>query len=141
MVVLVSAASAQTPATRDAPLDRLAKVEYFALGLVGYEEVTSPGEKDYRLILSRSSASADFERLFSIGNPQAKSYALVGLRALNLTRFKKLSSSVRDSKVDVLTLSGCVGSHESLGAVLKHIEAGHYGLPTRTGIPTWQLGQ
>lgn len=126
MVVLVFAASAQTPATSDATFDRLAKVEIFAFGPVGYAGIISLGEKDYKLILSRPSAAADFERLLSIGNPQAKSYGLVGIRAINPNRFKELSGSLRDSKVDVTTESGCIVSHESLGNVLKHIEAGDY---------------
>jgi hypothetical protein len=126
LAVFLSAASAQVSAPVDATFERLAKVEMFALGPTGYAGVISQGEKDYKLILSRSSVMADFERLFSAGNPQAKSYALVGIRAINPNRFKELSSSLRDSKEDVTTQSGCIVSHESLGTVLKHIEAGDY---------------
>jgi hypothetical protein len=126
VIVLLSVVSAQAPAATDSTLERLAKVEIFAFGPIGYAGVISQGEKKYRLILSRSSASADFERLFSEGNPEAKFYALVGLRAVNPTRFKELSNSLRDSTEEVLTQSGCIVSHESLGAVLKRIEAGGY---------------
>jgi hypothetical protein len=51
----------------DPTFDRLAKVDIFAFGGIGYAGMTSPGEKDYRLILSRTSAEADFERLFLVG--------------------------------------------------------------------------
>lgn len=126
MVMLICVASAQVPTTSDAALDRLAKVEIFAFGPVGYAGVTSLGEKDYQLIVSRPSAATDFERLLSVGNAQGKSYALVGIYALNPNHFKELSSSLRDSKVDVTIEDGCIVSHESLSSVLKHVEAGEY---------------
>jgi hypothetical protein len=126
VAVLLSLANAQAPKAADAPLERLAKVEIFAFGPTGYAGITSQGEKDYKVVLSRSSASADFERLFSLGNPQAKSYALVGLRAVNANRFKEISSSLRESREDVTTESGCIVSHESLRTVLKHIEPSDY---------------
>ena len=126
MVMLVSAASAQAPATSDVALERLAKIEIFAFGPVGYAGITSQGEKDYKLILSRPSALADFEKLLSTGNAQGKSYALVGIRAVNPDHFKILSTSLRDSNADVTTERGCIVSHESLGSVLRRIEAGDY---------------
>ncbi|MGA7684229.1 MAG: hypothetical protein WCA58_04380 [Terriglobales bacterium] len=124
IVAIVSVASAQ--AFSDATLDRLTKVEIFAFGPIGYAGITSQGEKDYKLILARPSAAADLERLLSAGNAQGKSYALVGIRTINPHRFKELSGSLRDSKVDVTTESGCIVSHESLGSVLQRIEAGGY---------------
>lgn len=137
VVVLLSMANAQAPKAAAAPVERLAKVEIFALGPIGYAGITSQGEKDYRVVLSRSSASADFERLFSLGNPQAKSYALVGLHAVNPNRFKEIASSLHDSKDDVTSESGCIVFHESLGTVLKHIEAGDYatGRSSRLDAP------
>jgi hypothetical protein len=142
--VLVSAASAQDPVPLDATFDRLAKVEIFAFGPVGYAGSTSFGEKYYKVILSRPSAAADFERLLSTGNPQAKSYAMVGIRAINPDRFKGLSSSLRDSKTDVTTERGCIVSHESLGTVLKHIEEGEYSKGTASAkltlVEFWHVG-
>jgi hypothetical protein len=126
MAGLMSAAAAQGENPVDTTVERLAKVEIFAFGPTGYAGITSQGEKDYKVILSRSSASADFERLYSLGNPQAKSYALVGLRAVNPDRFKKISSSLHESKDGVTTESGCIVSHESLGTVLKRIDAGDF---------------
>jgi hypothetical protein len=98
----------------------------FAFGPTGYVGVISVGEKNYKLILSRPSAEADFERLVSTGNPQAKSYALVGIRVINPNRFKELSTSLRDSEEEVTTQSGCIVSNETLGKLLKRIEAGDY---------------
>ena len=125
--VLVAMAIAQVAEPVDSVFDRLSKVEIFAFGPTGYAGAISQGEKDYKMILSRPSAIADFERFFSAGNPQAKSYALVGIRAIKPNRFKELSSSLRDSKEEnVTTQSGCIVSHKSLGTVLKHIDAGDY---------------
>lgn len=110
----------------DPVLDRLAKVDRFAFGGTGYAGVISSGEKDYRVILSRPSALLDFEKLFAMGNSQGKSYALMGIRALDPSRFKQISRPLRGSTEEVVTQSGCIVYHESLGAVLKRIDAGAY---------------
>jgi hypothetical protein len=126
IAVLFFAIIAQAGEPADAVLERLAKVEQFAFGPTGYAGVISRGEKDYRLILSRPSALADLERLYSVGNMQAKSYALLGIRRLNPRRFKELSSAIRDSKDEVITQSGCIVSHESFGVIVGRIEGGKY---------------
>ena len=82
VAVLLSAATAQSGEPVDLPFERLANIDRFAFGGIGYAGLTSQGEKDYKLILARPSAMADFERLLSSGNSQAKSYALVGIRFL-----------------------------------------------------------
>jgi len=126
VVVLMSAASAWAGQPVDSTFERLAKVDRFAFGGIGYAGITSQGEKDYNVILARPSALADFERLVSVGNPQAKCYALFGIRALSPNRFKELSRTLRESKTEVVTQSGCIESKEPLGTVLKDIEAGDY---------------
>jgi len=126
LAMLVLTASARAGEPTDRAVERLAKIDRFAFGGIGYAGVTSQGEKDYKLVLSRPSAMADFERLLLIGNPQAKSYALVGIRALNPSRYKELSPSFRDSKGEVVTQSGCIELHESPATVLKHMEARDY---------------
>jgi hypothetical protein len=124
--LLLAAAAAQSGGSSDSTFERLAKVDRFAFGGIGYAGVISQGEKDYKVIFSRPSAMADFERLLLVGNSQAKGYALVGIRALGPSRFKELSHSMRDSKEGLLTDKGCIVSHEPLGVVLNRIEAGEY---------------
>jgi|HubBroStandDraft_2_1064218.scaffolds.fasta_scaffold90501_2 hypothetical protein len=124
--LLLAAAAAQSGGSSDSTFERLAKVDRFAFGGIGYAGVISQGEKDYKVIFSRPSAMADFERLLLVGNSQAKGYALVGIRALGPSRFKELSHSMRDSKEGLLTEKGCIVSHEPLGVVLNRIEAGEY---------------
>ncbi len=116
----------QATQTIDTAFERLVKVEKFAFGPTGFVGVTSQGEKDYEIILSRPSAMADFERLYSLGNLPAKCYALVGLRRLNPQRFKDLAQSLRSSKEQVVTMRGCIIFHEPLGTVIKQIESGKY---------------
>ena len=110
----------------DTAFERLAKVERFAFGPVGYAGVTSSGEKDYRAVLARPSAMAEFERLFSSGNIPGKCYALVGIRKLSSQRFKELSQSLRSSKKQVTTMQGCIIFRVLLGDVIKQIDAGKY---------------
>jgi hypothetical protein len=124
--LLLAAAAAQSGGSSDSTFERVAKVDRFAFGGIGYAGVISQGEKDYKVIFSRPSAMADFERLLLVGNSQAKGYALVGIRALGPSRFKELSHSMRDSKEGLLTEKGCIVSHEPLGVVLNRIEAGEY---------------
>src|SRR5260370_18631148 len=143
LVVLVSAASAQPSEPVDPTFERLAKVDRFAFGGIGYAGITSQREKDYKLILARASALADFEKLLSVGNPQTKSYALFAIRALNPDRFKELSRNLRESKIEVVTQSGCIEYKEPLGTVLKHIEALEYskGAAAKpTLVEFWHVG-
>lgn len=107
-------------------VDRLAKVGLFAFGGVGFANVTSPGEKDYRLLLSSPSAEADFERLFASGNPQAKCYALVGIHQLNPEKFNTLSAPLHSSKEKVSTMHGCIMSHQTMADLIGRIGAGGY---------------
>ena len=104
-------------------MERLAKVEAFAFGPTGYAGIASQGEKDHKLILSRPSASADFERLFSVGNAQAKSYALAGLRTISPKRYEELSRALRGSNEMVVIQSGCIEWQEPLSDTLKRITA------------------
>ena len=71
------------------------------------------GEKDFRTVLGRSSALADFEKLFTERNLQGKSYALVGIHKLNPARFKELARPLKDSTERVNIMEGCLIFHES----------------------------
>jgi hypothetical protein len=126
VAVLLFATVLQAPLTVDETFERLAKVEIFAFGPVGYAGTTSAGEKDYKAILSRPTALADFERLYSSGNVMAKAYALVGIRNFSPERFIALAQPMRNSKERITTMHGCIVSHESLGAIVKQIESGRY---------------
>jgi len=121
-----SIAAAQTPS--DPVLNRLANVDKFAFGGVGFGGVNSQGENDFRVILARTSARADFERLFAAGNIQAKCYALVALHDLDNRKFAELSSPLRNSNAQVRIMSGCIVSQQALSSVIARIEAGVFSL-------------
>jgi hypothetical protein len=88
--------------------------------------VISDGEQDYRSILARDSALADFEKLYSQGNLPAKCYALVGIKKLNPARFKELARRLRTSNDKVATMHGCILSDEAFADVVRQIESGQY---------------
>lgn len=116
----------QAAQTVEAAFERLTNVGLFAFGGVGFAGATSPGEKDYKVILSRPSAMADFERLYSSGNIMAKCYALVAMRRLSPRRFRELAQPLHNSKEEVATMHGCIMSREPLGVTINQIESGGY---------------
>ena len=112
----------------DAAVKRLAIIETFAFGGVGYAGRTSEGEVNFRTILSepRDRALALYEKLYATGNLQAKCYALAGIRALSPARFRDLYHSIRTSKEDVRTMRGCIVSSERLSHIADEIDRGDY---------------
>ena len=112
----------------DASVKRLARVQTFAFGGVGYAGVISKGETDFKFVLSHqpSIALAAFEKLYAVGNPQAKAYALSGIKKLDLKRFKELLAT-RAASDEVEVMRGCIISHESLNEVASAIVAGKFG--------------
>ncbi len=110
----------------DLVLQRLSKVEIFAFGGIGYAGTTSPGEKDFRTVLARKTALADFEVLFASGNIQAKCYALVGIHKLDQRRFEELGKPFADSKDVVESMQGCIMEKTPMKEVLRRIASGGY---------------
>jgi hypothetical protein len=125
--VVSSACLLPAPQTaQETALGRLSKVGEFAFGPTGNAAVISTGEKDYRTVLARSTALADFEKLFADGNIQAKCYALVGIHRLNPNRLKQLTQPLTQSSETVTIMQGCIVSHAPLNQILKQISAGKY---------------
>jgi hypothetical protein len=114
--------------TVDAAVIRLATIGQFAFGGVGYAGVTSKGETDFKFALAQPKPTARkaFERLFAIGNPQGKSYALSGLKKLAPERFAELIATVAKSTEEVEVMRGCIISHEPLPEVAKQIGQGKF---------------
>ena len=89
-------------------IQHIAQATVFAFGGIGFAGTISDGEKDYWVIRHQPivDALASFEKLYLTGNPQAKSYALVGIRRINGERFKEIFQSLKDSKEEVTTEEG-----------------------------------
>ena len=124
-LVLLTAATALAEEAFSVIFERLAKVERFAMGPVGYAGIISQSEKDFKAILARSSVT-DFEKLFRNGNMQAKIYALVGLHILSPERYNEFAGFLRISTEKVETIRGCIAGKEPVAEVIKQIDRGDY---------------
>ena len=126
LVLLCSVAPAQD--TLSAAVKSIAKTGVFAFGGVGFAGKISQGEIDFRVIQSQPPAVAlgSLEKIYAIGDPAAKSYALVGIRQLDGKRFKELLQSLEGSQEKVLTMQGCIIERHHLADVAKAIDAGSY---------------
>ena len=118
-----------TSQSLDPIMGRLERVYSFAFGGFGFTLATSQGELDYRAILSRKSAAVDFETVFRIGNPQAKCYALTGLRQVNPRRFESLAAPLQSSRNCVAVTRGCITFVQSMADTVKQIRSGIYSGP------------
>ena len=114
----------------DSSVKLFSKVEVFAFGGVGYAGQTSAGEIDFKTILSLppQDALAVFEKLVVTGNPQAKAYALSGMRKINPRRFQELFVVAEESREDVAVMRSCVLTTESLRDVAEKIDRGEWDL-------------
>ncbi len=126
VLLLLATAVAQAKQSPVRPVERLSKVGVFAFGGIGFAGITSEGEKDFRTILASSSALSQFEQLFATGNLQAKAYALVGIRRLDLARYNELSAPLQEIPQRVTIFQGCVMSHVPFSSLLKSIGVGNY---------------
>lgn len=124
-VTTVLPAMASQPSVESA-IDRLSAVSVFAIGGVGFAGSTSQGEKDFLIVLGDAHAMQSFENLYQHGNAQGRAYALLGIYSIDPARFHALSSPVSESTEKVKTMSGCIMSTETLGAVVKDIGAGGF---------------
>jgi hypothetical protein len=122
--------AAETPAEKriipDPVLDRLSKTDVFAFGGIGFAGSVSEGETAFRTLLAGSSAGRDFEAAFVRGTPQAKAYALVGLREVNPNRFADLAGSLQTSRIEVQTMQGCLMYKLPMWKLVQRIKAGEY---------------
>lgn len=127
-LVLCSVSPVIANDTVDAAVNRLSTVERFAFGGVGFAGVISKGETDFRLVLAQPKpiALSTFERLYAVGNPQGKSYALAGLKKLAPQRFTELVAALGKSTEEVEVMRGCIVSHEPLPDVAKQIGQGEF---------------
>jgi len=112
-------------------IERLATVQHFAFGGVGFAGTTSAGEKDFRVIRKDPWAIAHFARLYRDGNIQAKLYALAGMREIAPQRYQELAKPLRESKEKVSTMHGCIVADEAASVVVEQIAKGDYDSFTR----------
>lgn len=109
-------------------IQSLSNSNVFAFGGTGYAGKRSDGEKNFRVLMTqpREIALSTFEQLFSSGNPQAKAYALAGIKKLDRDRFKQLRMSLKSSNEIVTTMSGCVVEEMPLSKVTDMVDQGAF---------------
>ena len=116
-----SALAGEMPAS-----EKLSKTPVFAFGGIGFAGTKSEGEIAFTQIFHAASAEDDFIRMLKTGNPQAKCYALVGLRLKNRGLFAEQVRSFLSSKEQVQTASGCIWMKVTLSSVAAGIQRGNY---------------
>jgi len=79
-----------------------------------------------RFLVSQPSPVAfqALERLYAMGDPEGRAYALAGLKKLNPDRFKELFAAAEDSTESVVVMHGCFASTTSLGTIACKIDWG-----------------
>ena len=99
-----------------------------ALFPVGEAGTTSQEERQFKAIfaLERTKAKLELERIYSSRNPQAMSYALVGMRNLDKKRYAEMLVAARSSNVTVETMWGCILLREKLQTIANDLDAGKY---------------
>lgn len=107
-------------------VESLAKVKSFAFGGVGYAGTISQGESLFRSVLAGHDALAQFRKILSKGTPEAKLYALCGIRALDRDSFASAAAALRAEDPKVETVAGCMISKQSAAGVIKNISSGVY---------------
>ncbi|HEY2040346.1 MAG TPA: hypothetical protein VGG95_11810 [Edaphobacter sp.] len=108
--------------------ERLTNIQLFALGGIGFAGKTSDGETAFKVVMGepRQEALQTLEKVFANGSVAAKSYALVGIRALAPERFDTLYQTVSHSQKKVQTMSGCIASTRPLREIADEIRSGAY---------------
>ena len=104
-------------------VEQLAGVHTFSLGPVGYGGSIPEGEDQFFVILSSRHSSRLFCDLYERGTPEAKLYALCGLRLSHGDFDSYADRFVREVSV-VDTQGGCIGSQHSSTEAVAAIRQG-----------------
>ena len=111
---------------------KLSGTPIFAFGGIGFAGTTSEGEIAFKTVVTSDSAEADFLRLLKSGNPQAKCYALVGLRMTNRPAFIEQARAFASSNLEVQTCAGCMMARQPVSSVVASIQRGDYDEQARS---------
>ena len=104
----------------------LAKVKSFAFGGIGVAGTPSPSEAHFRTVLAQHNALADFRAVLANGTPEAKLYALCGIRILDPSSFNEAAEPLKKSNPTVETIGGCIITKVPAAGVITNIAAGRY---------------
>ena len=123
-------AGAPSLETRPEPLmeayDQLLSAKVFAFGGVGFAGVLSEGEKAFHIVAGSTNALDLFKAAVENGTPEARMYALCGIRKLAPDKVDAYAKPLQSANPTVVTMSGCLGSEEAASNVVTRIVAGSY---------------
>ncbi len=106
--------------------ESLVVTRLFAFGGVGEAGTVSPGEKAFRTVVASAKAVSLFRTTLARGTPEAKLYALCGLRRLDPRSFKAASKDLVTANPKVTTMTGCIVWHEQAATLVKKLAEGRY---------------
>jgi hypothetical protein len=116
-----------------AAVKTLSEIPLFAFGGIGIAGTTSHGEIAFNNVLTSDTAAADFAEVLKSGTPQAKCYALVGLRLKDRAAFDEQVKHFASSKQEVQTCAGCMMSKQSMSSVVANIQKGSFDDRAKSG--------
>lgn len=106
--------------------DSLVKIKSFAFGGIGVAGTTSQGEKLFHAVLVGDGALTEFRKILAKGTPEAKLYALCGIRALDKASLADASAALQKENPEVETIAGCMIMKQRAGPVIRSIIDGRY---------------
>jgi hypothetical protein len=127
------------PSAAKPAYEQLVTSDFFAFGGVGIADTTSPGQKAFQTILTSTNALELFRSALKEGNPQARMYALAGIRKLAPKTFDAEAKSALKDNPQIKTMSGCIAREEAAEAVIKRISNGVYDLYLESQPPSVRL--
>ena len=96
----------------------------FSLGPVGYERVTGEGELLFRTLVTQPNNLEQFVHLYSLGNYEAKAYAMVAFYYLDPVLYRHLKSRHHGTGTIVQRYACCEKYPQSFDDILGEIEKG-----------------
>ena len=109
------------PPPAETPYDKLVRVREFAFGGVGYGGITSPGECAFRSIIGKSNVLQVLSMVLTNGTPEAKLYALCGIRELAPAAFEDAARPLVTSNPKEDLMRGCFFWDERASKVVSRI--------------------
>jgi hypothetical protein len=103
---------------------RLAHVDMFAVGGVGYAGQMSEGEAALREALAASDAVTRLEALLPRASRAGQLYILLGLHIRDRAAYARALPRCRHGAGLVHTMRGCIGLRESFADVIREIDSG-----------------
>lgn len=109
----------------EAEVATLVDAKYFAVGGVGFGNLTSEGEIAFRTIYAEENNLEQFVIVYGKGGPVARMYALAAFHRLNRPLYDRLkAASAGETQVGRMT--GCEAFFQPFADVIGQLEEGRF---------------